>query len=66
MFNQTVGHDVELIYPKDGFTQRNHTRINTEVTDQRSGGSKVLPRCGGNSPHPMRNYFEGKILKKGG
>ena len=47
-------------------TRRNHTRINAEVTDQRSGGSRVDPRCGGNSPHPMANYLESKILKKVG
>ena len=43
-------------------TRRNHTRINAEVTDQRSGGSRVDPGCGGNSPHPMANYLESKIL----
>ena len=46
--------------------RRNHTRINAEVTDQRSGGSRVDPGCGGNSPHPMANYLESKILVNDG
>ena len=37
-----------------------------EVTDQSSGGSRVVPGCGGSSPHPMSNYLEGKILKSDG
>ena len=36
------------------------------MTDQSGGGSRVDPGCGGNSPHPMANYLEGKILVNDG
>ena len=56
-----------IIDPKSKYSTHGHHRsFITEVTDQSGGGSRVVPGCGGNSPHPMSNYLEGKILKKDG
>ena len=52
-------------YDDDHVSARGHDKsFIAEVTDQSSGGSRVVPGCGGSSPHPMSNYLEGKILKK--
>ena len=52
-------HEIDL-------TRWNGIPFNADLTDQSSGGSRVVPGCGGNSSHPMHNFFEGKILKKVG